>query len=826
MNNYFHLFFKPMTLPQPVSKMFLAPILICVTSFFTITAQSQTAQIKVNADKILNKISPVLYGSCIEDVNHEIYGGLYDQLLFGESFEEPAPAIAYKGWMQLPPGWLIGGDGVPSGKAPGFKLIRGQTIVNDGIVEATINFGDGSRNAGLLVRLNNVRPGDPNPVGYAIDVSKNENKIRLKKYLNGWHDIAYSKKGIDIKESVRLRVSLKGNEISIFLNDDQLPAIEFVDTQHPLLTGQVGIYANNAAATFGSFSIAAANVKTIDPLSPALPTQVSLHWTPVCQNAKGLYQLDTINAFTGKQAQVVDFVSGSGRVGVANGGLNHWGISVNSGQKFTGSVYLRSEFLTGPVTVALESADGKQTYGITSMKQVGKTWRQYKFSLTATKTDTDSRFAIYLSKKGKVWIDQATLMNSGNKTFKGLPIREDIGKMMQKQGLNFVRYGGSMVNAPQYKWANMTGSRAQRPPYKGHWYPYSSNGFGIEEFLQFCEAAHIEPAFAINVEDSPKDIANMVEYLTGDARSAWGSKRAVAGHPKPYKLGYIEIGNEEVIWDDKQEDYQHYANRFDTLYKVIHKKNPNIKLICAAWWRPESANMKLVFNAINGKAAFWDLHVDADDAMAGTTVDKNLQQMQSLFKKWDPSTALKCTIFEENGGLHNMQRALGHATILNAVRRHGDFVLTSCPANALQPYLQNDNDWDQGQIFFTPGRVWGMPPFYAQQMASENRLPLNIGVQISGPLDVTATRSEDGRTMILHVVNSSGSGVKTNIAIDNFANRKAAIKTLTLAGNLSDINTLHEPLKIKPVKGELFKAGDTVNYSFPAHSYTILRFSR
>ncbi|MDB5090375.1 MAG: hypothetical protein JWR09_4369 [Mucilaginibacter sp.] len=806
--------------------MLLSLVLICSTSFFTITAQSQTAQIKVDAGKVLNKISPVLYGSCTEDVNHEIYGGLYNQLLFGESFEEPAPATSYSGWMLLPAEWRIGDNGVPLSAGPGFKFVRNHTLVKDGTVEATINFGDRSRNAGLLVRLNNVRPGNPNPTGYAIDVSRGENKITIKKYLNGWRDIAWSKKEIDIKKSVRLRVNLKGNKISVFVNDEQLPSIEFIDKEHHLLAGQVGIYANNAAAKFTYFSVAAGNMKTVDPLSPVSSTQVSSQWTPVYQSAKGLYQIDSVNAFTGRQAQVIQFISGSGKVGISNSGLNHWGIAVKSGQKFVGSVYLRAGVLSGPITVTLESTDGKQTYATSTIKRVDKIWRQYKFSLTAKKTDTNSRFSIYLSKKGKVWIDQATLVKIANKTFKGLPIREDIGGMMQKQGLNFLRYGGSMVNAPEYKWKNMTGDRAQRPPYNGHWYPYSSNGFGIEEFLQFCESAHFEPAVAINTEDSPDDIANMVEYLTGKATSTWGGKRAMTGHIQPYKLRYIEIGNEEVIWGDKPEDYQHYARRFNTLYKVIHAKNPDLQLICAAWWRPESPNMESLFNAVNGKAAFWDLHVDADNADAGTTVDKNLQDMQALFKKWDAGTTLRCAIFEENGRLHNMQRALGHASILNAVRRHGDFVLTSCPANALQPYLQNDNDWDQGQIFFTPNRVWGMPPFYVQQMASENHLALNIGVKISGPLDVTATRSEDGRIMIIHVINSGNSEIITNVALDNFAHRKAEINTLTLAGKLSDKNTPHDPEKIKPVKGLLHSAGNTINYNFPAHSYTILRFNR
>jgi alpha-L-arabinofuranosidase len=234
----------------------------------------------------------------------------------------------------------------------------------------------------------------------------------------------------------------------------------------------------------------------------------------------------------------------------------------------------------------------------------------------------------------------------------------------------------------------------------------------------------------------------------------------------------------------------------------------------------------LVFNAINGKASYWDLHTDADEANAGAKVDTNLQIMHDLFKKWDPNTTLKCAIFEENGGLHNLQRALGHATTLNAVRRHGEFVLTSCPANALQPYLQNDNDWDQGQVFFTPAQVWGMPPFYAQQMAASSHLPLRINSQTNGPLDVTATRSDDGKIMAIHVVNTGKVNLKTEINLKNFAGRNAQIQIITLSGNPDDENTPQEPEKIKSINTQILNAGDKIGYDFPAYSYTILSFKK
>lgn len=809
---------------KPVGKILFALTTACILSLLSVKVHAQTAQITVDAANVLNKIPAGMYGSCTEDVNHEIYGGLYAQLLYGESFEEPAPAIAFTGWTQLPAEWRIGGDGTPSSAGPGFKLIKNKTIIKDGSFEATITFANRARSAELLIRMNNVYPGNPTPKGYAIEVSKDRNKVVIKKYLNGWQEVARSSNELDIKDSVHIRIDLKGGEIKVYTSNEQSPIVEFTDTKQPILSGQIGIYANNAATVFSNCAGIIDDVRTSYSLNPAVSTQVSFQWTAVNKGAKANYQLDSANAFTGRQSQIIEFVSGKGKAGIANSGLNHWGIAVKPGQKFEGSVYLRADAFSGPVTLVLESANGDKTYNTTQIHPASKAWKKYAFSFTTTKTDSNARFAIYLSKKGKLWIDQATLTcpNTGN--FKGLPFREDIGTMMQKQGLTFLRYAGTMVNAPQYKWKNMTGARDIRPPYKGHWYPYGSNGFGIEEFLKFCEAAKFEPAFAINVEDSEQDIANMVEYLTGNTQSAGGKKRAATGHPQPYKLHYIEIGNEEVIWGDNKNDYQHYADRFNILADAIHAKNPDIKLVCAAWWRPQSVNMELVFKAVNGKAAYWDLHTDADDANAGIAVDKNLQTMQDLFKKWDPNSTLKCTIFEENGGLHNLQRALGHATTLNAVRRHGDFVLTTCPANALQPYLQNDNDWDQGQIFFTPAQVWGMPPFYAQQMAAANHLPLRIESQTDGLLDVTATRSADGKAMIIHVVNTGKAGIKTDINLKNFANRKAQIQTTTLGGNPNDENTPQEPEKIKQVKGQIQKAGDKIEYQFPAHSYTILSF--
>jgi alpha-L-arabinofuranosidase len=809
-------------------KIFSKNIIACAITLSTTSAYAQTSRIVVDAAKVMNKIPAQLYGSCIEDVNHEIYGGLYDQRLYGESFEEPAPPDNVLGWKPLKGAWKVT-DGILSVKAgQGYKLMRENPVLKDGSVEADFKFPRNGQNAGFIVRVSNEKPGMDDFDGYEISLTPGRQILVLGKHVQNFKLLKEAKISLDKNDWTHLKVEFKGAQILVYINNETTPALDYTDTEAPLLTGKIGLRTFNADFACKDVIIKGNStiIKNEFIGKPAL--QVSSVWDGIkAPSANAQFRLDTTGAYNTKQAQVIQYLSGTGQVGVANNGLNRWGIAVKRGQKFQGYVFLKSDDLTGPVSIALQNADGTKTYAATQLTGVTSAWKKFPFTLTSNSTNAKARFLISIAKKGKLVIDQAVLMGTGSAQFKGLPLRADIATNMQQEGLNFVRYGGTMVNAPDYKWKNMVGPRHKRPTYKGHWYPYTSNGFGIEEFVAFTEAAGFESAFAINVEETPQDVADMLEYLTGSASTPWGKKRAAAGHPAPYKLKYIELGNEEVIWGDLKNDYQHYADRFNLLYDVIHAKNPEIKVICAAWWRPKSeANMELVFKAINGKADYWDLHTDADEADAGKIVDRNLQTMHDLFLKWDPNTRMKCAIFEENGGLHNQQRALGHATTINAVRRHGEFVLTSCAANGLQALGQNDNGWDQGQIFFTTDQAWGMPPFYSTQMMAKTHQPLRVFDSVEGDLDVTATRSENGKELVLHVVNTKATTNNASIELNGFTGRKAEAKISTLAGDPKIENTPQQPALISTKETTAQLPGNTVSYSFPANSYTIIRLTK
>jgi alpha-L-arabinofuranosidase len=538
--------------------------------------------------------------------------------------------------------------------------------------------------------------------------------------------------------------------------------------------------------------------------------------------AAGRLVWDACSAFNSSHSQRIEYQAGEGDLGVANRGLNRWGIAVRKGRRCAGHLYLRQNGSGSSVTVALQSADGARAYARQRIGPLGDDWKRYDFSLRPDADDTNARFALWVDRPGTVWVDQVYLSDTGDGLFHGLPMRADIGRMLQEEGLTILRYGGSMVNAPEYRWKQMIGDRDRRPQYRGTWYPHSTNGFGIEDFVQFCRAAGFECVFAINIEETPQDAADLVDYLNGPATTEWGRRRAENGHPEPYGVRYIEIGNEERT-------DAHYLERFALLYQAMRARDPNLQFIIAAWWEPDNPVSRRIVRELDGKAALWDVHVGGDDLREGENVDRLFTQMERLVQEWDPGTNLKACVLEENGGRHDLQRALGHACILNATQRRGDFVLMDCPANCLQPWKQNDNGWDQGQVFFTGGQVWGMPPFYAQQMAAANHLPLRVAAEVSSPdgaLDVTVTRSEDGSTLALKVVNIGARPHRATVSLEQFGPVAARAEVWTLTGDLTDINTPQEPDRIRSHRSVFQGAAPQFDYEFPARSYTILRLRR
>ena len=483
------------------------------------------------------------------------------------------------------------------------------------------------------------------------------------------------------------------------------------------------------------------------------------------------------------------------------------------GKPYGGEVFVRAE-KPCEFWVALESADGETALAETRCQATSHEWSKAEFSLTPSATVQNGRLALKLKRPGAVQFGYVFLQPGSWGRFKELPVRRDIADLLQEQGVRILRYGGSMVNNDEYRWKKMIGSRAKRPPYHGHWYDYSTNGWGIVDFMNFCEAAGFEyvPTFSMN--ETPESLADFIEFATGDLKSKWGQRRAAEGHPEPYRLKYIQLGNEERV------DVE-YAERFNARAAAIWNKNAKIipvvgdfvyetviqdaaKVTRAASGITNLDGQRriLEFAREAGHPVWFDLHVWTDGPALHPAIDATFSFIDAL-EKMKSGADFKIVIFEFNANNHGQRRALANALAINAIERDGR-VPIALSANCLQPDGQNDNGWNQGLLFLSPSTVWLQPPGYVTQLYSRNFQPRLVASQSKGSadaLDCSAKLSDDGQSLCCQVVNTKSTAAETTLQVNGFTPRQQTARLTVLQGDLNEANTASRPHQVSPTAG-------------------------
>ena len=755
-------------------------VLLSLSAVAAIGLSASAQTLTVDASKVLCRIEPLIYGAGAEDVNHEIYGGLYDQKIFGEGFEEPA-FCDIKGFRAYDERWSVTSGMAQLQTSNHGKLIYEEKQLSSGSVEVEFRMDDLNAIAGLIVNVSNAGNGADAFNGYEVALNARLGSFVLGKHQQNWQPISDTPMSFNpLGDWNKLRVNINKAKLTIYLNGTQIKTYE--DTNSPLTSGYIGLRSYGGSATFRNLKVAGQDV-AFESDSP----NVSGMWMAL---GEGTFDHDSSEPFTGRYAQKI---SGGQGAGIYNMGLNRWGIGINKDVKLKTSMYLKG---SGRVEVALQSADGSKEYAREEINGITDNWQRFDVEMTPNDSDPKGRFVLQLAEEGSIWGDQVLLCTDS------YPFRSDITEAFRQQHLTFLRYGGTMVNAAEYMTRNMTGSRLERQPYYGHWYRYATNGFAIPEFVEFARLVGTEPCFAINIEDNPSDVLALLQDI------------------EPYGLKYIEIGNEENLFSAARHDYEHYVERYLVLYEAIHAVYPELLFINAAWWRPDEVEtMKYVFQSLDGKCDLWDYHPWTETPQQAKDIEAEIAKMRQFFLEWNPQTSMRCAILEENGNTHDMARALAHAVMLNVVRRSAGFVPLDSPANALQPYKQNDNGWDQGQIFFSPSQVWMQPPFYAQQMAAKNHQPLLVESSCSSNtnLDYTATRNEAGDTIVLHIVNYGSTTRGLTLNLTGFG-EIGSITSLSLSGTLNGENTPERPTRFVPVESTVTPGGRLV---LKANSYSV-----
>ena len=828
---------------MPMNSRHLSILPLCFYALLS-TALAQEVRIEIDASKDIHRVSRLLTGSCIEDVNHEIYGGLYSQMIFGESFQEPELPIPIRGFKPYAGGWRVT-DGVLSGSAgDGPKLVSDRASFEDGEIRVEIFFEDNAPgNSGLIVRMNKPGSGADNFDGYEVSLNPANQSLVIGRHRHDWNLIREVPCQIKLNEWIPLAVKLKGASLEASVNGERI--FQFEDGERLIPSGTVALRQWQRTARYRNLEVKVGDKVERLPFEHEHTGEhraVSSMWRAVHSgSAAGAWSLETERPFVGQQCQVLSFRQGAGEIGVENRGLNRWGMSFVADKPYEGVLWARADKPT-KVWVSIESQDGSKVLAEKELTVDSADWQRLEFQLTPKTRDADGRFAIKLKKSGSVHLGYAFLQPGSWGRFKNLPVRRDVVEGLIAQGVTVMRYGGSMVSIPTYRWKNMIGPRDLRQPYKGYWYQWSTNGWGIVDFMEFCEAAGFEYVPTFHFGETPEDMADFIRYAKAPADSEWGKKRAADGHPAPFKLKYLQLGNEERV------DLA-YATKFEALAKAIWQLDPEIILVVGdfVYSRPiqdpfrfdgaasgitslEGQKKILEVAKAANREVWFDVHVGTDGPRPDSSFD-GLFSYKSALSKLADGAKYKVLTFEFNSNSHNQRRAIANALAIQAIERDGELPIATS-ANALQPDGQNDNGWDQGLLFLNPSQVWLQPTGYVTRMYSQDFLPRLVKCDVTGaaageaPIDCNARLSEDGRALVLSIVNPTDQTLDSVIHLAGFTPPGTPARVTEMTAALTAKNTAADPNRVQPRTREwtpAFKDG-SVRYTVSPWSVTVIRW--
>ena len=426
-----------------------------------------------------------------------------------------------------------------------------------------------------------------------------------------------------------------------------------------------------------------------------------------------------------------------GRIALSNCGF--WGMNIEKGKGY----YLRMNTsngnrFEGRAILKLVAEDGTELCNRPLAIDPDRTWCEYTGQLTATGSDPHARFVIELEGTGTLLLDYVSLFPE---TFRNRinGLRNDIAQTLEALHPAFVRWpGGCIVEgidlSNRIEWKKTIGDPKSRPGIYDTWGYRATMGFGYHEFLQFCEDIGAAGMFVCNAgigcqgrvgdacreEDLDafiQDALDAIDYALGDGTTEWSRKRVENGHPEPFPLQYVEIGNEN--WGPV------YEKRYDRFYRAIKAKYPRLTLISTLGLGGQHRHER-----VDMIDPHW--YVAPEFFLSSSRLFD--QQERGGYAVYVGEYAVNQQV---GGG--NLLGALAEAAFLSGMERNSDLVKMASYA----PLLENVNDrvWPTNLIWFDSHRVMGRSSYHVQKMYAENRPDYNTatefeqprsGVQVSG----------------------------------------------------------------------------------------------
>jgi alpha-N-arabinofuranosidase len=515
------------------------------------------------------------------------------------------------------------------------------------------------------------------------------------------------------------------------------------------------------------------------------------------------------------------------QAGVLNEGW--WGMPLRPNTSYKGSFYAKAgSGDIGAVTVSLVNNMSGKAQATAQVSAITTEWKQYEFTLKtgAIEPSAANHLAITVSRGGTLWLNLVSLFPptyhdrvNGN--------RIDLMEKLAAMHPAFLRFpGGNYLEGDhipeRYQWKKTIGPLVDRPTHPSPWRYHSSDGLGLLEFLEWCEDLKMQPVLAVyagysmmqeHVNPGPdldpyvQDALDELEYATGGTDTKWGAIRVKIGHPQPFKLTYVEIGNEDFF--DKSGSYE---GRYAQFYKAMKAKYPELQLIATMplkTMRPDVVDDHYYLRATQ---FFHDT----------THYDKTDRSGPKIFVgEWAT---------REGSPTPNFGAALGDAAWMTGMERNSDIIVMAAYAPLLVNVNPGGMQWESDLIGYDAMRSYGSPSYYAQVMFSSYLGDQTLSSKLEGPgpesanpkLFYSITRNSEKKQLYLKLVNASSNSLPLEIDFSG-AKLEATGKLVSLSAHSTQAtNTLAQPTQIVPAETALHGVSNHLHHTIPGYAIQVI----
>ena len=537
----------------------------------------------------------------------------------------------------------------------------------------------------------------------------------------------------------------------------------------------------------------------------------------------------------GKEAQH----KGISGVGIKNSGFD--GMVIRNGEKYNFSLFAKL-ISNDPISLSVSLQNRKEEeLAANTITITSGGWQNYTVTLTATSGYDSASLVIIAQTAGEIALDVVSLFPEETFNNRRNGLRADLAQLLADMKPRFIRFpGGCLVHGDglgnMYRWKNTIGPIEQRKEQRNIWGYHQTTGLGYYEYFQFCEDIGAKPLPVLpaavscqnsggtwriggtgqralpmsEMHDYIEEVLDLIEWANGPATSVWGAKRAVAGHPEPFNLEYVGIGNEDKMTPEFQE-------RFKMIYNAVKEKHPEITVIGTSG----------PFHSGEDFDKGWELA----NILKIPVVDEHYYTNPG----WFISNQLRYDQYDRNAsGVYlgeyaswgnKMINAIGEAAYMTALERNGDVVKLASYAPLLAK--KNFTQWTTDMIFFDNVSICPTPNYYVQKLFSVNQGDLYFeNVIIKDQMDTLLAAScvQDSRTgdIILKLVNFGNIPKPMKINLSGFKNVAPVALQTVLSGSPDAENTFENPRNAIPVETTV-NIGRTSTYMAPAMSLSVLR---